>query len=580
MKSLSSTLPSALLAERARHLETVLDATSDCVLFLDDSRRILAASRATEDLFGYEEVELLEADISRLLPAGVELPSSSAGERRAPRFTTTGRCFDGRELSVVASLIPVDSEGKVFGLVIREAPLRFDLAASSSPEPFRFSSAPDASRDPASAASDGRDHRSSTAAETLELMFNATSTANEATTLDQAIATTLELVCHHFGWQLAHACLQDGSADPPLRSTEQWFGNFSPDYAKVRREHPADGLTGMALRAKKPQVLSADEAAALGSLAFPPGHKVGVAFPVTAQGSVLAVLEAYSVSDTAVEGAALSILQLIGSQLGQVAERERRERELQGAVEAAESAGRQKSEFLSNMSHEFRTPMHAIINYSTLAQRAMDRADFERARRSLGAIQVSGKRLLTLLNDILDLAKMESGRFTCQLVQASFNAVVERSLSEVEALAAAKSIRLSRELTHTDDAHFDETRIAQVLVNLLSNAIKFSPAESVIRVSSEDGVLQGAPATFCRVEDQGIGIPDNELESIFDKFEQSRRTKSGSGGTGLGLAICRQIVTGHRGQIFAENREGGGSRFTFAIPRTPAPRTPAEPASP
>jgi signal transduction histidine kinase len=283
------------------------------------------------------------------------------------------------------------------------------------------------------------------------------------------------------------------------------------------------------------------------------------------------VVEAYSVGDADVQAAALSILQLIGSQLGQVAERERREHDLLAAVQAAESAGRQKSEFLSNMSHEFRTPMHAIINYTTLGQRALDRSDPERARRSLAAIQVSGKRLLTLLNDILDLAKMEAGGFSCRIVRGSFNMVVERALTEVEPLAAAKSIQLTRDLSHTDEARFDETRLTQVLVNLLSNAIKFSPPQSNICVRSSDGKLRGEPALVCRVEDQGVGIPANEFESIFDKFEQSQRTKSGSGGTGLGLAICRQIITAHQGVIFAENRPEGGAVFTVSFPRGAAP---------
>jgi PAS domain S-box-containing protein len=575
LRSLSSIRSADQLGDLAHRLEGLLDAMADCVLFLDARGRILAASRAAEDLFGYAEIELLDADISRLIPAGLAEQLLECSAHPAKRLVLRGRAFDGNETPLVASLSPLDAAGETFCLVLREAPLRFGEPPRAGSIPFSFSSAPATAivRPPLVTASAPS---GSTEAETLELMFNATSTANEATTLDEALTTTLELMCHHFGWQLAHTCVFDESAETRLRSTEHWFGNFSPTYAALRRQHPADGLTGMALEAQRPQVLRASEAAARGCLAFPQDHSIGVAFPITAQGRVLAVVEAYSVADTEVQGAAQSILQLIGGQLGQVAEREQREQDLRAAVDAAESAGRQKSEFLSNMSHEFRTPMHAIINYTHLAQRAVERSDVDRARRSLGAIQVSGKRLLTLLNDILDLAKMEAGGFTCRIVQASFSAVVDRAVTEVESLAAAKSIQLTRDLAHTDKARFDETRVMQVLVNLLSNAIKFSPPSSSIRVRSADGELRGEPAVVCRVEDQGVGIPESEFESIFDKFEQSNRTKSGSGGTGLGLAICRQILVAHQGVIFAENRPEGGAVFTLSFPRGKPPGNGAE----
>lgn len=569
MRSLSTTRSPDQLRKLASRLEGLLDATADCVVFLDAHGKILAASRATEDLFGYAEVELLGGGITELIPAGLGEQLVESELQPIKRCVLRGRCFDGRELSLVASLSPLDAPPTTFGLVMREAPLRWAEPPGPGSIPFSTSSIPGASkpRDLVRVTGRASSRSPSAEAETLELMFNATSTANEASTLDEALATTLELVCHHFGWDLAHACLFDNASPTKLTSTEQWFGNFSPAYAAARREHPADGVTGMALKAKRPQVLLAAEAASRGCVAFPAGHSLGVAFPITVQGRVLAVVEAYSMAATTVEAAALSILQLIGTQLGQVAERERRERDLRAAVEAAESAGRQKSEFLSNMSHEFRTPMHAIINYTALAQRSLDRTDLERTRRSLGAIQVSGKRLLTLLNDILDLAKMEAGRFTCHIARASFSGVVERALTEVEPLAAAKAIRLNRQLQHTDDVRFDEPRLAQVLVNLLSNAIKFSPPNSAIGVFSSDTELRGEAAVLCRVEDEGVGVPENELESIFDKFEQGRRTKGGAGGTGLGLAICRQILAAHHGLIGADNRPEGGAVFTFCFPR-------------
>jgi len=554
----------------ARRLQGLLDASADCVLFLDARGHILSANRAAEDLFGFAEVELIDTPVTGLIPTGLAEHIAQCTSQPGKRFTLSGRSCEGREVPLVGSIVALDASARSFALVVRETPLGTQAILSdlrSSFGSFTSIARLSAPHRPQVAADTGTRNGE---AETLELMFNVTSTANEATTFEEALAITLELVCHHFGWQLAHACLVDRNGEPELRSTELWFGNFSPAYAAIRREHPAAGLTGRALALRRPQVMTAADAVAADCSVFPANHSVGVAFPVITQGRVLAIIEAYSLTATEIEPAAVAILQLIGSQLGQVADRERRERDLRSALEQAESAARQKSDFLSNMSHEFRTPMHAIINYANLSLRALDRNELDRVRRSVGAIQVSGKRLLTLLNDILDLAKMEAGRFVCNIVQASLTTVVERALLEVEPLAAAKSIGLARHIAHTDDLRFDEPRIAQVLVNLLSNAIKFSPPGCAINVYVEDANIDERPAVRCRIEDHGVGIPPEDLERIFDKFEQSCRTKNSAGGTGLGLPICRQIIAAHHGVIFAENRPGGGAAFAFTVPRMPS----------
>ncbi len=237
--------------------------------------------------------------------------------------------------------------------------------------------------------------------------------------------------------------------------------------------------------------------------------------------------------------------------------------------ERAEKAVKAKSEFLSNMSHELRTPMHAILGYSEICLTAMDEENPRSIRKYVQNIRVSGKRLLDLLNDLLLLAKMESGRTKYNMEQGKFSESIEHTLMELAPLIEAKNLKIDASLDEKDTAAvFDKSLMIQVLVNLLSNAIKFSSEGSLISVElSQANLPSGQAALRCRVIDEGPGIPVGELKTIFDKFIQSSKTKSGAGGTGLGLAICRQIVEAHGGTIWAENGDPKGAILTFVIPK-------------
>ncbi len=236
----------------------------------------------------------------------------------------------------------------------------------------------------------------------------------------------------------------------------------------------------------------------------------------------------------------------------------------------AEQASQAKSEFLANMSHELRTPMHAILSFADFGAEKTAVGNHSRSNHYFATIRKSGKRLMDLLNDLLDLSKLEAGKMELRVSSVDLRETLAEALAEAEAMARVKGIRLI--LSGTEQAQVveaDAPRMLQVFRNLLSNAIKFSPPDAVVEVTLEGNV---SPPNWAEIRftDSGVGIPEDELEAVFDKFVQSTKTKSGAGGTGLGLAICRQLLAAHGGTIHAVNRDAphSGCSFVVRMPRS------------
>ena len=233
----------------------------------------------------------------------------------------------------------------------------------------------------------------------------------------------------------------------------------------------------------------------------------------------------------------------------------------------AEGANRAKSQFLANMSHELRTPLNAIIGYSEMLQEEAQEVGLESFIGDLAKIQTAGKHLLALINDVLDLSKIEAGKMEFTPETFSVREVIEAAATTVRPLVEKNRNRLVVEIDeHVGTMHADLTRVRQVLLNLLSNACKFTESGVVTLSAGRERGAAGDRLVF-RVSDTGIGMTAEQMSRLFEAFTQADATTARRyGGTGLGLAISRRIAQGMGGEIVVESVPGEGSAFTVRLP--------------
>ncbi len=293
------------------------------------------------------------------------------------------------------------------------------------------------------------------------------------------------------------------------------------------------------------------------------GHRALLGVPLLSEDEVIGVLAVTRKTPGEFEPEIVRLLTTFATQSALAIQNARLFLEIEDKSRQLEVASRHKSEFLANMSHELRTPLNAIIGFSEVLTERMFGELNEKQEEYLKDIYASGIHLLSLINDILDLSKIEAGRMELELSEFDLPTAIDNALMLVRERASRRSITLHSAVDpRLSQVRADERKVRQVVLNLLSNAIKFTPEGGRVEVSgaARDGAVEVS------VSDTGVGIAPEDQAAVFEEFRQVGTAAKKAEGTGLGLTLCRKFVELHGGRIWVKSEVGLGSTFTFSLP--------------
>ncbi len=300
-----------------------------------------------------------------------------------------------------------------------------------------------------------------------------------------------------------------------------------------------------------------------------PATRSELVLPLKITGKVIGAIDLHASQPDAFDADDLKVLQILADQVAVAVDNARAYEVSQRAVEEMRELDRVKSQFLANMSHELRTPLNSVIGFSRVILKGIDGPINETQEQDITAIYNSGMHLLNMINEILDLSKIEAGKMELQFDDVNISDVINSAISTAAGLVKDKPIELIQKVPATlPTVQADEIRLSQVLINLISNAVKFTEKGSITVEASLQKNAQNKSEILVTVTDTGIGIAKEDQNKLFQRFSQvddspTRKT----GGTGLGLSICRSFIEMHGGKIGLLHSEvGKGSVFFFTIP--------------
>ena len=551
-----------LLREQNERNRMILETANEAFIGMDPDGTITAWNPQAELTFGWTAVQAIGRTLCDTVVApayraahanGVEqFLTSTEGSLLNRPIDLVALHRDGHEFPVEATVWPVHAGGTVtFNAFVRDVTERL-LAEEA--------------------------RRKETSL--VQLLQAVTMAANRSSSIEHTAKTCLGLICSYIGWPVCHVYLRADHMFGQIASTAIWHIQDTARFAAFRRATDGtdatagSGLPGSILASGKPHwILNLADETPLSErtrTALDAGLRSGFGFPIVVEEKVIGIFEFYSLYTVAPDEGFLNMLGHIGSQLGQVIIRQRAEADLQHAKVSAESANRAKSEFLTTMSHEMRTPMNAILGMADLLSESSLRAE---QRDYVRVFQKAGANLLELINDILDLSKVESGHVELESIVFDLGIVLERVIEMMVSRANDQGLQLILEVRPDVPSNLmgDPNRLRQILVNLIGNALKFTPQGSVtLRVEREPALsgAGGAPNWLrFNVIDTGIGIAADKIKMIFERFTQAdSSTTRRYGGTGLGLAISKGLVELMGGRLGCTSEVGKGSTFFLSAP--------------
>ena len=410
----------------------------------------------------------------------------------------------------------------------------------------------------------------------VELLEKIAVAANEASVIEDALQICLDEVCSLTGWPVGHAFMLAGDESGELITAKLWHLDNPEEFEsfkKVSEEMhfaPGVGLPGRVLSSGHAEwIIDVTKDANFQRAEMIKNINVRAAFcfPVLVGSKVVAALEFYTPEMVEPDKQLLDVMANVGTQLGRVIERKQAEDALKIAKEQAESANSAKTQFVSTISHEFRTPLNAVIGITEMLIEDARDTDKKALDEPLTRVHRAGKHLLSLINEFLDISKIEAGKVDLHIKPFNLGELIKDITATVKPMLDTNHNNFEvKYLTEQETMHSDEKRVTQILLNLLSNAAKFTENGSVT-LKIKSSIEGNIDYIHFDVIDTGAGIPEDEVENIFAEYAQVKSTRQSKfASTGLGLGISRKLARIMGGDITVTSSFGEGSTFTAKLP--------------